>query len=52
VQFEPNSLNLNFIKISAQIINKISKFQQNEKQFNLCQNGKGTMVSKENLAKF
>jgi len=30
------------ITISAQIINKISKVWQNEKQFNLCGNGKGT----------
>jgi hypothetical protein len=30
------------ITILAQIINKISKFWQNEKQFNLCRNGKGT----------
>jgi hypothetical protein len=37
-------LTFNFIKISTQIMNKISKVWQNEKSFNLCQNGKGTTI--------
>jgi hypothetical protein len=31
-------------KNSIQIINKISKVQQNEKQFNLCRNDKSTTI--------
>jgi hypothetical protein len=35
-----------FIKILVQIINNFSKVQQNEKELNLCQNGKGTTIFK------
>ncbi len=34
----------NFIKILAQVINKISKNWQNKKYLNLCQNRSDTMI--------
>jgi hypothetical protein len=41
---KPNNWTFDFIYISTQILNKISKVQQNEKEFNLCRNGKNTML--------
>jgi hypothetical protein len=35
---------LDVIKILAQIMNNFAKVRQNEKYFNLCQNGKGTTI--------
>jgi hypothetical protein len=42
--FKLDSQNFDFIKILAQIINNLKTFDKTKKYFNLCQNGKGTVI--------